>query len=94
MTRADLDRAFNNFEMKKRYACAVLNTGYNDEAAFRTPRFAILALSLSSLLEINQPHDLLKSLLTTVTEYDQAKDDGDKSRMVCSHKDDSGQQLV
>jgi len=35
-------------------------------------------------LEINQPHDLLKSVLNTITEYEQSKEEGDgnKSKMV------------
>ncbi|KAJ3485864.1 hypothetical protein NLJ89_g11860 [Agrocybe chaxingu] len=50
----------------------------------RTYRFAILALSLSTLLDINQPQDLLRGLLNVVSEYDQAKEEGDnKSKMVC-----------
>ncbi|RXW22712.1 hypothetical protein EST38_g3150 [Candolleomyces aberdarensis] len=47
----------------------------------RTMRFAILGLSLSSLLDINQPQDLLRGLLNTITEYDQSKEEGEKSRM-------------
>ncbi|PPQ65308.1 hypothetical protein CVT24_011435 [Panaeolus cyanescens] len=50
----------------------------NNAMKKRTARFAILGLSLSTLLDINQPQDLLRGLLNTITEYDQAKDDGDK----------------
>ncbi|TFK27348.1 hypothetical protein FA15DRAFT_586483 [Coprinopsis marcescibilis] len=67
ISRADLDRKFNN---------------NNPDTKKRTTRFAILALSLSGLLDINQPQDLLRSLLNTVTEYDQAKEEGsDKSKI-------------
>ncbi|KAH8829519.1 hypothetical protein DL96DRAFT_1598448 [Flagelloscypha sp. PMI_526] len=43
----------------------------------RTLRFAVLAMSLSSLLDINSPHDLLRGLLNTLQEYDQSKVDRD-----------------
>lgn len=49
----------------------------------RTKRFAILGMSLSNLLDINQPQDLLKGLLNTLTEYDQSKEESDKPKMVC-----------
>lgn len=64
ITRAELDKVFNNVDMKK-----------------RTYRFAILGLSLSNLLDINQPQDLLRGLLNTITEYDQAKEDGEKPKI-------------
>ncbi|ETW85344.1 hypothetical protein HETIRDRAFT_310749 [Heterobasidion irregulare TC 32-1] len=44
----------------------------------RTSRFAILAMSLSTLFDIHQPQDLLRGLLNTVTEYEQAKEEGEK----------------
>ncbi|KIM49495.1 hypothetical protein M413DRAFT_438680 [Hebeloma cylindrosporum] len=48
----------------------------------QTYRFAILGLSLSSLLDINQPHDLLRGLINTITEFDQSKEEGEnKSKM-------------
>lgn len=65
MTRTELDRVFNNTEMKK-----------------RTKQFAILGMSLSSLLEIHQPQDLLRGLLNTLNEYDQSKEDSDKPKKV------------
>jgi hypothetical protein len=49
----------------------------------RACRFAILGMSLSNLLDFNQPQDLLRGLMNTITEYDQSKDDNDKSKMVC-----------
>ncbi|KAF9484888.1 hypothetical protein BDN70DRAFT_796759 [Pholiota conissans] len=49
----------------------------NNDMKRRTARFAILGLSLSALLDINQPTDLLRGLLNTITEYDQAKEEGD-----------------
>ncbi|KAH7927064.1 hypothetical protein BV22DRAFT_1032188 [Leucogyrophana mollusca] len=64
MSRAELDRVFDNVTMKK-----------------RTYRFAILAMSLSNLLEIPQAQDLLRGLLNTMTEYDQAKDEPDKPKI-------------
>jgi hypothetical protein len=48
----------------------------------RTKRFAILGMSLSNLLDIHQAQDLLRGLLNTLTEYDQAKEDSDKPKMV------------
>lgn len=82
ISRADLDRVFNNAVMRRR--CVVFSLAYRLKLIQldRTSRFAILALSLSSLLDINQPQDLLRGLLNTVTEHDQAKEDGDKSKMV------------
>ncbi|KAF9009447.1 hypothetical protein BDQ17DRAFT_1235794, partial [Cyathus striatus] len=64
ISRAELDKVFNNNDMKK-----------------RTHRFAILGLSLSTLLDINQPQDLLRGLLNTVTEFDQSKEESDKPKM-------------
>jgi hypothetical protein len=48
----------------------------------RTARFATLGMSLSSLLDIQQPQDLLRGLINTLTEYDQSKEESDKPRMV------------
>jgi hypothetical protein len=53
------------------------------QRAFRTYRFAVLGMSLSNLLDINQPQDLLRGLINTISEYDQNKDDNDKPKMVC-----------
>lgn len=64
MTRAELDRAFNNTAMKK-----------------RTHRFAILAMSLSSLFDISHPSDFLRSALNMLTEYEQAKEDNDRPKI-------------
>ncbi|KII89266.1 hypothetical protein PLICRDRAFT_110017 [Plicaturopsis crispa FD-325 SS-3] len=64
MSRADLDRVFNNTAMKR-----------------RTYRFAILGMSLSNLLDIHQPQDLLRGMLGTLTEYDQWKEESDKPKM-------------
>ncbi|GLB35439.1 hypothetical protein LshimejAT787_0210040 [Lyophyllum shimeji] len=66
ISRADLEREFSNS---------------NPDMKRRTYRFAILGLSLSNLLDINQPQDLLRGLMNTISEYDQSKDDGDKSKM-------------
>ncbi|KAG6829856.1 hypothetical protein H0H92_003299 [Tricholoma furcatifolium] len=66
ISRADLEREFSNS---------------NPDIRKRTTRFAILGMSLSNLLDINQPQDLLRGLMNTMTEYDQTKDDGDKSKM-------------
>ncbi|KAF4614670.1 hypothetical protein D9613_003218 [Agrocybe pediades] len=62
ISRAELDRAFNN---------------NNPSIKRRTQRFAILGLSLSTLLDINQPSDLLRGLINTITEYDQSKEEND-----------------
>ncbi|KAK0225122.1 hypothetical protein EDD85DRAFT_856471 [Armillaria nabsnona] len=64
ISKADLEREFNNEAMKK-----------------RTHRFAILGMSLSNLLDINQPQDLLRGLINTLNEYDQSKEDSDKSKI-------------
>lgn len=53
-----------------------------DYALLRTYRFATLGLSLSNLLDINNPQDLLRTVLNTVTEYDQSKEENDRPRMV------------
>ncbi|KAF5386681.1 hypothetical protein D9615_001917 [Tricholomella constricta] len=66
ISRADLDREFSNS---------------NPDTKKRTYRFAILGMSLSNLLDINQPQDLLRGLMNTLSEYDQNKDDNDKSKM-------------
>ncbi|KAK1223211.1 hypothetical protein PQX77_013910 [Marasmius sp. AFHP31] len=65
ISRADLDREFNNNDMKK-----------------RTHSFAILGLSLSNLLDIHNPQDLLRALLSLLVEYDSAKpEDMDKNKI-------------
>ncbi|KAJ7460943.1 hypothetical protein B0H11DRAFT_2160404 [Mycena galericulata] len=64
ISRAELDRVFNNVEMKK-----------------RTFRFAILGMSLSTLLDISQPQDLLKGLISTLQEYEQSREDSDKPKI-------------
>ncbi|KAF8911184.1 hypothetical protein CPB84DRAFT_1922512 [Gymnopilus junonius] len=63
ISRADLDRAFSNSDISIKK---------------RTYRFAILGLSLSTLLDINQPQDLLRGLINTISEYEQSKEDSDK----------------
>ncbi|KAI6129102.1 hypothetical protein EV401DRAFT_808894 [Pisolithus croceorrhizus] len=47
----------------------------------RTHRFAILAMSLSNLLDIPQAQDYLRGLLNTMNEYDQAKEEPDKPKI-------------
>ncbi|KAG6328653.1 hypothetical protein ID866_10435, partial [Astraeus odoratus] len=64
ISRNELDKVFNNAEMKK-----------------RTNRFAILAMSLSNLLDIPQAQDYLRGLLNTMNEYDQAKEEPDKPKI-------------
>ncbi|KAF8061610.1 hypothetical protein FPV67DRAFT_287836 [Lyophyllum atratum] len=66
ISRADLEREFTNS---------------NPDMKRRTYRFAILGMSLSNLLDINQPQDLLRGLINTISEYDQNRDDSDKSKM-------------
>lgn len=53
----------------------------NNEMKRRTHRFAVLGMSLSNLLDINQPNDLLRGLMNVTTEYDQGKEDGEKPKM-------------
>ncbi|KAF8162876.1 hypothetical protein B0H34DRAFT_298434 [Crassisporium funariophilum] len=62
LSRLDLDREFSNNLPAIRK---------------RTPRFAILGMSLSTLLDIHQPQDLLRGLLNVITEFDQSKEEGD-----------------
>lgn len=50
--------------------------------AYRTHRFAILAMSLSSLFDISHPSDFLRSALNMLTEYEQAKEDNDRPKIV------------
>ncbi|KAJ7349081.1 hypothetical protein DFH08DRAFT_135167 [Mycena albidolilacea] len=64
ISRTDLERVFNNTEMKK-----------------RTYRFAILGMSLSGLLDISHPQDLLKGLINTLQEYEQSREDSDKPKI-------------
>lgn len=85
ISRAELDKVFNNTDMRKRWA-PMLSFRIAQQLTHRlhsTARFAILGLSLSTLLDIIQPADLLRGLLNTITEYDQAKEEGDgKSKLV------------
>ena len=39
-------------------------------------------MSLSSLFDITQPTDFLRSALNMLTEYEQAKEDSDRPKMV------------
>ncbi|KAF7359242.1 hypothetical protein MSAN_01266400 [Mycena sanguinolenta] len=64
ISSADLERVFNNAEMRK-----------------RTTRFAILAMSLSALLDIPHTQDLLKGLINTLQEYEQSREDSDKPKI-------------
>ena len=50
----------------------------------RTHRFATLAMSLSSLFDISHPTDFLRSALNMLTEYEQAKEENDRPKMVWS----------
>jgi len=88
MTRAELDRVFNNTAMKKRY---VVPRSFPRQSGMhgmftvllrRTHRFAILAMSLSSLFDISHPTDFLRAALNMLTEYEQAKEDNDRPKMV------------
>jgi hypothetical protein len=83
MSRADLDRVFNNTAMKKR--CVIFGPCLVQHliSAHRTYRFVILGMSLSNLLDIQQPQDLLRGLLNTMAEYEQSKEDSDKHKIVC-----------
>ncbi|KAL1744210.1 hypothetical protein HDZ31DRAFT_39215 [Schizophyllum fasciatum] len=64
VSRADLEREFNNNEMRK-----------------RTSRFTVLGMSLANLLDVHQPQDLLRGLLNTLAEYEQGREDSEKSKM-------------
>jgi hypothetical protein len=39
-------------------------------------------MSLSSLLDIPQPQDLLKGLISTLQEYEQSREDSDQPKIV------------
>jgi hypothetical protein len=39
-------------------------------------------MSLSNLLDIQQPQDLLRGLISTLAEYDQSKEESEKPKMV------------
>lgn len=81
ITRADLDKAFNNSEMKRRFTISH-NFCHTFNSANRSLRFAMLGMSLSNLLDMNSPPDLLRGLTNIMNEYDQSKEDNDKSKMV------------
>ena len=42
----------------------------------------MLGMSLSNLLDMNSPPDILRGLTNIMNEYDQSKEDNDRSRMV------------
>jgi hypothetical protein len=50
--------------------------------ATRTYRFAILGMSLSNLLDIQQPQDLIRGIMNIMAEYEQSKEEGDKLKKV------------
>lgn len=84
MSRTELDRVFNNTAMKKRsvlpfFFCMLIDLVTSGD---RTHRFAILAMSLSSLFDIVQPTDCLRSALNMLIEYEQAKEENDRPKMV------------
>lgn len=47
-----------------------------------TTRFAVLGMSLSSLLDIMTPHDFLRGLINLLHEYETIPDDNFKPKMV------------
>jgi hypothetical protein len=89
MSRAELDRVFNNTAMRKRcvtsFTPLLVGVCVICDDPCRTHRFAILAMSLSSLFDISQPTDFLRSALNMLTEYEQAKEDSDRPKMVFQH---------
>ena len=48
-----------------------------------TYRFAILAMSLSNLFDIQTAPDFLRGVLLTLAEFDQFQDENFKPKMVC-----------
>ncbi len=66
-----------------------VNHWLTDCVHHRTSRFATLGFSLSNLLDINNPQDLLRGLFNTM-EYDQSKEDNEKPKMVSTHALDRG----
>ena len=48
----------------------------------------MLGMSLSNLLDMNSPQDLLRGLTNIMNEYDQSKEDNDKSKMVSTYGHD------
>lgn len=73
--------------MKKRYRGS-FKCDISTDLISRTYRFAILGMSLSNLLDIQQPQDLFRGLINTLSEYDQSKEkeDGDKPKMVSTKR--------
>ncbi|PFH52458.1 hypothetical protein AMATHDRAFT_57082 [Amanita thiersii Skay4041] len=53
----------------------------NDSMKKRSLRYTMLGMSLSNLLDINSPHDLLRGVTNIMNEFDQAKEDNDKPKM-------------
>jgi len=47
----------------------------------RTPRLAVLGMSLASVLEIQNGHDLLRGVMAILNEYDQFQEDNYKPKM-------------
>ncbi|KAH9970402.1 hypothetical protein BGW80DRAFT_1330422, partial [Lactifluus volemus] len=47
-----------------------------------THRFSVLAMSLLSLFDVSQPTDCLRAALNMPTEYEQAKEENDRPKMV------------
>ena len=94
VTRAELDRVFNNTAMKKRsvvprsFPSSLWGALHVDMCCIvllcRTCCCSILAMSLSSLFDISHPTDFLRSALNMLTEYQQAKEDND--RIVASQR--------
>jgi hypothetical protein len=87
ISRADLDKTFNNSDMRRRFTFSRDNLYFSFDFANRSLRFTMLGMSLSNLLDMNSPQDLLRGLTNIMNEYDQSKEDNDKSKMVsiCEH---------
>ena len=82
LTRADLEREFNNNMMKRRSVSHSNLRLYLAEWQSRTLSFAILGMSLSSVFDNTSSTELLKSLLNILTEHEQSKDENYKPKMV------------
>ncbi len=87
VSRSELDRVFSDAAMKKRCVYGVCASGVHSvdhSPRGSTTRFATLGMSLSTLFDIHHPPDLLRAIISTLQEYDQAKEDGERpiNRMV------------
>jgi hypothetical protein len=89
LTREELSETFNHPSMKKRYAGLQLlfrlsPSQFNDvhlHVNYRAYRFAVLAMSLASLFDIQTPSEYLKALTALIMEYEAFQDETVKPKV-------------